>query len=133
MRHRGHMPWNAGMTRSPAHGPVAATTAFGQLVDGQLGVPQRVRDRRDDRVGLLGRQPDVLGEGAAGRGERGQRTGPRRQVLGGKQVYRAARSVRLDQAALGPQGVLDVGRGDAVHARAHLGQLLSQTAAILVA
>jgi hypothetical protein len=85
---------------------------LGQLVDGQLGVLQRRRDRLQDRLGLVGRQPDVLREGGHVRRGRGQRADPHGQVLCGQEVHGAARPERLDQGALGPQGVADVRPGD---------------------
>ena len=67
----------------PGPGSDAGDDRLAQLVDSQLGGVQRDRNRLDDLIGLLGRQPHVLRLTGAGRRDRGQRSGPHGQVLRG--------------------------------------------------
>jgi len=98
---------------SPLDGPRARPVRerLGQLVDGQLGVRQRVPDGRDDLVGLTGSEAHALGVDRYRRRQGRQRPGPHRQVSGGEQVNGAARAERLDQGALLPERVLHTGAG----------------------
>ncbi|HEX6551793.1 MAG TPA: hypothetical protein VF026_03460 [Ktedonobacteraceae bacterium] len=86
-------------------GSAASDDRLAQLIDGQLGIVQRNRHRLNDSLGLLGRQPHVFCLTSARRRNRGQRPGPHGQVLRGQEMHSAAWPERLDEAALGPQGL----------------------------
>ena len=108
-RQRGHRSWNAGHRSldGPRADPVP--DRLGQLVDGQLGIGERVADGRDDLVGLLGREADRLRMQRHRRRQGRQRARPHREVGGGQQVDGAARAERLDQRAIDPERALHVG------------------------
>ena len=94
-------------------GPRARTIhdRLGQLLDGQLRICERVADRRDDLVCLLGSEPHRVGMRRHRGWQRRQRPRPHRQVGGGQQVHGAARTERLDEDAVLPERALHVGAG----------------------
>jgi hypothetical protein len=85
---------------------------LGQLVDGQLGLLEDGRDCLDDQLGLLRRQHFTLDITIAAVRHRRECTGPQSQIACGQQMYCTTRPKRLNQAMLGPQGVLDPRAGD---------------------
>ena len=94
----------------PLDGPGAGTRGDGvrQVVHRQLGIFQRITNRRDHLVGLIAGETDRLGMPRHGHRQGRQRAGPHREVRGRHQMDRAAWAERLDQRPVFPERPLDV-------------------------
>ena len=97
----------------PLAGPRTGTLddRIRQLVDRQLRVRERVADRRDDLLGLLGGEADRLGMHRYRRRQCRKGARPHRQVCGRQQVHGAARTERLAERPVVPDRPPHVGTG----------------------